>query len=971
MFVPIKVTTDYKLMQSTITLPKLLLFLKKYEISVCGICDDNLFGAVEFYFSLKKNNIKPLIGLEINYQNLPLYLYAIDYEGYQFLLKIHTLKEQRDLVEDDFLGKEHKWNVILPFQYLSVYEKIKTIFSNLFIGYTSEYEKNMAYTITSNVVFCPDLRIFWKKENDVLTLLKAIDENVSFKMFGKENYEKNSFEYYIHESIRDDKTKDFINSCNVIFKEHVNYIPIFNDSLDSTVYLRSLAKKGLLKRLRGLLNKKYEERLDYELSVIIKMGFQDYFLIVYDYVRFAKQNGILVGAGRGSAVGSLVSYCLGITDVDPMEYGLLFERFLNEERVTMPDIDIDFEESRRDEVIDYVKSKYGREKTAKIIAFSTLKCKLAVRCVGKCLDINQKVIDAFCNLLDAKISLKDNLKNKEVEYYVLNNDEIKTIFHYASLIEGLRKNTTIHAAGVVISNEPLDTIIPIHFSGSDILTGCTMEYLEELGLLKMDFLSITNLTIMKNILDLIEKNTGKKEDINKILLNDKKVMELFSNAQTNGIFQFESEGMKSFLRKLRPQNFLDLVAAIALYRPGPMDNIDVYVNRKDGKEKVVYIHPDLEPILKETYGIAIYQEQIMQILVKIGGFSFAEADIIRRAMSKKKKDVIIKYQDKFILCAQKRGYEKKIAEDIFQFILPFANYGFNKSHSVGYALFGYQMGYLKCYYKVYYIANILNMNTSSIAKTKEYLSLAKKEGIKILPPDINKSTDVYGIESGSLRLPFTVIKGLGDEAAKSIILNRQDENYKDFFDFISKNYGRSVTKKTLELLIMAGAFDLFYENHNTLKNNIDMISNYAKLQFGIEDDYVLKPVLKKYDPPTEDELRKEEYEVFGFYISNHPASQYIDNSLMKLKMISQFYGKHIKCVVLLERVKEITTKNGDKMAFLTVSDETDIGNFVVFASLMKDFYNMKIGDLMLIEGRVARRFLEYQVNINKIEKIGG
>lgn len=969
MFVPLKVTTDYSMMKSLIKVPLLIKFLKEHNISVCGICDENLFGVMEFYDECLKNDITPLIGLEVNIDKGLFYLYARGYEGYQALLKIATKKEKQNLSLDDIQKYSKCLNVIIPFNYSDSFGKFKKLFQYLYIGYTTEYEKNNALILTEKVLFCPDLKMFNLEDSIYLNILEAILENTSYSLINKKNYEKNSWQYYMNENFFDDSLKDFILSSKVEIKKDARYIPKYLDDVDSFSYLKALANKGLLKRLNGKILTNYQERLDYELNVIGKMGFADYFLIVYDYVLFAKKNGIVVGAGRGSAVGSLVSYSLGITDVDPLEYNLLFERFLNPERVTMPDIDIDFEEGRRDEVIKYVKSRYGKDNVANIMTFVTLKSKLVLRSVGKALEIYPSILDSFVNKFDAKLDLKENLKNPNIIYLVKTQENLRKLVEISLKLEGLKKHISTHAAGVVIASIPLDEVIPIHYNGSELLTGYTMNYLEELGLLKMDFLALRNLTIIKNVLDLIKINLGKKIDLNKISLNDPKVLGLFYKVETVGIFQFESVGMKNFLRKLKPTKFLDIVSAIALFRPGPMENIDTFVRRKEGKEKVIYLHPDLEPILKETYGIIVYQEQIMQILVKVGNFSFAEADLIRRAMSKKKKEIIISGEEKFLNGALKNGYDLNLAKEIYALILKFANYGFNKSHSVSYALIGYQMAYLKAYYPLYFLANLLNMSVSSTIKTKEYIALAKKYGVNVLAPLINKSTDVYEISDNSLLMPFTVIKNLGIESVKSILLERKKGKFQDFLDFVSRVYGKSVNKKTIEALIMAGALDEFKENHNTLRENIDLAINYAELKGDLDASLVMKPALIIKNDLTNEEKRKEEYSSFGFYVSNHPASKYINKSIMKLEDITKNHNNYVTCVGLLEHKKEILTKTGAKMAFLTISDETGSGNFVLFASEVNDLNSINLGDVVLVKGRVARRYMEWQININKIEKI--
>ena len=965
----LKITTDYTLMQSLIKIPTLIAFLTKNHAPVCGICDKNLFGVMEFYDACEEAKITPLIGLEVEVSSCSFYLYARGYAGYRALLKIHTQKEKEELSIYDIETHASDLNIILPYAYVEQYKEYASLFPHFYIGYTTEYEKNNAMIVTTNVLFCPDIKMFSLKDSMYLTMLKAIDTNNSYKTFAQENYEKNALQYYLDEDIKDDCLEEFIATSIVEIPKKNWYIPKYKESVDSKEFLKALANKGLKKRMQNQVPETYQERLDYELSVINKMGFADYFLIVYDYVLYAKKNHILVGAGRGSAVGSLVSYSLGITDVDPLTYHLLFERFLNPERVTMPDIDIDFEERRRDEVINYVKERYGKDKVSNIMTFGTLKSKLVLRSVGKALEIHPSILENFLDKIDPKLSLNENLQNKEIRYILENQKELLNLYQISLKLEGLKKHISTHAAGVVIASVPLDDVIPIHYNNQDLLTGYTMNYLEELGLLKMDFLALRNLTIIADILKLILENSHTHIDLNTLDLNDPRVLEIFAKAKTVGIFQFESEGMKNFLRKLKPTSFLDIVSAIALYRPGPMDNIDSFIRRKEGKERITYLHPDLEPILKETYGIIVYQEQIMQILVKVGGFSFAEADTIRRAMSKKKREIIESGEEKFLRQSTKRGYDKKIAKEIYDLILKFANFGFNKSHSVSYALIGYQMAYLRAYYKAYFIANLLNMNVSNTQKTKEYIALAKQEEIMVAPPLINQSGLTYKIEGRLLRMPLGVIKNIGIESIKNILSERAKKPFQDFFDFVARTYGKSVNRKTIEALIMAGAFTEFKENKNTLFQNLEKAINYAALTGSEEDNSILKPALIAKPAPTAEEERVYEYNSFGFYISNHPASKYLDPKIMKLEEMTSHYNQYVTCVVLLEYKKEIQTKNNEKMAFLTASDETGEGNFVVFASEMKELATVKVGDCVLIQGRVARRYMEYQINVNHIEKI--
>ena len=967
MFVPIKVTTEYNMMKSLITVPKLIRYLSENNITCCGICDQNLYGSMEFYLACKENHIKPLIGLEVTILKIKLYLYAKDYTGYKDLLKIHTLVEKKELSMSHLEMLSSHLNVVLPCDYAESFQTLKESFSNLYIGYSTELERNNSYLLTDKVVYTREISCFSKKESPYLNILKAIEENASLKEIKKESYEKNSFEDAL--GLAQDST-EFTESINIVFEPSSRHIPKYDEKIkDSFSYLKALATKGLKKRMQNNVPVKAIERLNKELSIIQKMGFADYFLIVYDYVYFAKKNHILVGVGRGSAVGSLVSYCLGITDVNPLDYNLLFERFLNPQRVTMPDIDIDFEESRRGEVVEYVKQKYGKDKVAGIMTFGTLKSKLVLRSVGKALEISMPVLESFLNIIDSKLTLKENLQNKRVVSAMQSNPDLKKLYQISMKLEGLKKHISTHAAGIVISSIPLDEIIPIHYSQGEMLSGITMNYLEDLGLLKMDFLSLRNLTIIKSILKLIEENTKKEINLNKINLNDANVLKIFAEGDTSGVFQFESEGMKNFLKKLKPQKFLDLVAAIALFRPGPMENIDTFIKRKEGKEKITYLHEDLEPVLSETYGIIVYQEQVMQILRLIGGFSYAEADIIRRAMSKKKKDIINQYEEKFILGAINKGYERNVVQEIYNLILKFANYGFNKSHSVSYAMIGYQMAYLKCYYKIYYIANILNMNVLLQEKTKEYIALGKKEGIVFQKPDINKSKDSYIIEGNLLIAPFSLIKNLGVEAIKTILEERQKGVFKDFIDFASRCYKQSVNKKTIESLIHAGCFDGLLPNHKMLLENLDNVLNYATLSSGVESMFILKPVLEEYEDFSVEEKEREELEVYGFYFSNHPASAYQDKQIMKLNSLVKNYNKYVKTVVLIDYIKEINTKTGKKMAFINANDETGKTTFVIFPNLMQTIKNLKKGDLVIIDGRVARRMSDYQINVSTIQKI--
>ncbi len=965
---PIKITSDYSLLKSMIKINDLMDYCNNHDIKTCGICDENLFGVMCFYNNCKKNNIKPLIGLDIILDNNHIYLYAKNYDGYQNLLKINTIIQERNISLLDLELYASDIIALLPYESMDLYKDINSIYKDMYITYNSDSEKKNALIMDKRVIRINNIKSLSENDAKYLNYLFLIRTGKIYNEIEFNDYKNNVYEENI--TIEELKIKEeFANKIDINIPKNKNYIPKYDANVDSYSHLVQLTNKGLNRRLNGNINKTYQERLDYELNVIKKMGFVDYFLIVYDYVLFAKKNGILVGVGRGSAAGSLVSYTLGITDIDPIKYNLLFERFLNPERVTMPDIDIDFENTKRDIVVDYVKDKYNHDNVAGIMTFGTLKSRLVLRTISKCLNVEQRIVDNFISLIDSKLTLKENLNNIKVKEMLNNNEELKKVYKISLKLEDLKRNISSHAAGVVICSEKLDSIIPICINDNEKFTGVTMEYLEDLGILKMDFLAIKNLTTIAGILGSIEKDTSKKLNLNNIDLNDDGVLKLFQNGNTIGIFQFESNGMVNFLQKLKPSKFEDLTAAIALYRPGPMENIDLFIRRKYGKEKIDYIHPDLENILKETYGIIIYQEQIMQILVKIGGYSFAEADNIRRAMSKKKKEIIEKEKNIFIEKAINNNYSKELAIKIYDMISKFANYGFNKSHSVAYAFIGYQMAYLKKYFSNYFYASLLNNVIGSESKTKEYMQEAKKLGFKILSPDINNSEKLYYVKNNNIQMPFGVIKNIGENTVNNILIERQKNKYLDFIDFTKRIYKTGINSKIISTLINASVFASFNINKKTLIENLDIVINYASLAADLDEEFIEKPEIVIKEEYSLDELRYLELISYGFYISNHPSSKYNEKDIIKHEFISNCFNKIIKTVVLIENVKSIKTKSNEDMAFVSASDETGEATYVLFNSVMKKIDNIEIKALYEITGKVAKRFDKYQINVISIRKI--
>lgn len=944
MYIPLKVTTDYTLLKSLIKVPNLISFLSEKNIDVCGICDENLYGVLEFYYACKKNNIKPIVGLDVKIDDLNVYLYAMNFDGYKNLLKIHTLKEKNELILDDLSVYKDSILCIVPFKSKELFDKLK-FFNNLYISYNNSLERLNALTITSNVLYINDLKAL--KKDDVLFfayLDKLRKEEVGM-------YEQN---YYFAPDIDLGKIDEVVSLLNLELKFNKKYIPKYKDDIDSSEFLHNLCFKGLTKRLNGKVPDIYLKRLNYELKIINEMGFVDYFLIVYDYVLYAKRHDILVGPGRGSAAGSLVSYSIGITEIDPLKYNLLFERFLNPERVTMPDIDVDFDALKREEIIEYVRNRYGDKNVALGLTFTTLKSKLVLREIGKLLKINDTLLDNFIKCINGNICLKDNLTNENIKKYLNNYNELKKLYNISMHLEGLKKNTSTHAAGVVISSTNLDEIIPIHYENNTLITGVTMDYLESIGLLKMDFLALKNLTTIKNILDEVGKDALKNID-----LNDKAVLNLFCTGKTEGIFQFETSLMRNLIRKLKPSSFNDLVASLALGRPGALEEADEYIARKNGKKEITYIHKDLEPILKDTYGIILYQEQIIAILGKIGGYSLAEADIIRRAISKKKESVINAEKEKFINGAIGKGYDRSVATLIYDLIVKFASYGFNKAHSVAYARISYDMAYLKVKYPEYFIIEMINNKDNE--KFAKLVLFLKNKGIKLEKPDVNLSHNKFYISGKELIMPLWQIKGIPENLSEKIIENRKD-GYTDFFDFVCKNK-KILNENILNTLINAEALRSFNLNERTLVENIAVALNFAE----IDDELIKKPVIIELDDYSGEVKRNNELESFGYFITNHPASKY--QNVMKLEMLEKYLFKNIKCVVLVNRISNIKTKKNENMAFISASDETGTCDFTIFPKNMNLINDLKIGDLVEINGNVSKRFDKVSIIVNNIKKV--
>lgn len=959
------VKSYYSLLSSLLSVDDIIDLNIRNGNNYAVICDNTMYGTMEFIKKCKQKGIKPVIGLELAIEDKVILCYAKDYTGYLNLVKLSTKANTSKVELTDINTYKESLIFVIPYSNRELLELITTPL--VYLGYKDEQEKNKALEITKRVVFLKECLYKEKKDANYLKYLYLIRD-------GKSIYDEVSYDLLDKEFINDRTCLEIVRDCNVTFPKASVLLPIYDcpNNLDADTYLRELAIKGLTRRLKGNVLKDYSGRLIYELSIIKKMGFSNYFLVVYDFILYAKKNNILVGPGRGSAAGSLVAYSLGITEIDPLKYDLLFERFLNPERVSMPDIDTDLPDIYREDVINYVREKYGDKKVAGIVTFSTMSAKQVLRDVARVLKIPNYKIDRLNSFIPpmGKERLDyyyqhDRLFKSEID----NDKDLKETYLIASRLEGFPRQIGTHAAGIVMCQKNLDEVLPLTKSDDMYLTSYSMNYLEELGLLKMDFLGIKNLTLIMNILKDIEENLHIKIPFYDIPLDDSKCYQLFTKAFTTGIFQFESSGMRKFLRELKPNNFEDIVAAIALFRPGPAANIDTYIKRKEGREKVTYLDNSLEPILKKTYGIMIYQEQVMQTVSYYADYSLGEADILRRAISKKKKDVLIEEEERFLRKAKALGKDENISKELFAQILKFAGYGFNRSHAVAYSMVAYKMAYLKVHYPLYFYTNLLSNVIGVESKLNEYVREVRSVKIKIVKPDINLSTSMFRVVDGKILFPFSTIKGIGVSVCKTIIKARSEE-FTDIFMAIRSLVVAGITKKQLETLILADTFRNFNYNKKTLITNLDSLYNYGELVKDLDPSLVLIPDIEIVDEYDNYLLLEQEKELFGFYISNHPATSYKTNTnAISLENLDKYFDKLVTTIVLVENIKEITTKKDDKMAFVSCSDETGSVDYTFFPKIWNNI-NIKKGNLYKIVGRVEKRYNQIQIIVNGVEELG-
>jgi len=783
----------------------------------------------------------------------------------------------------------------------------------------------------------------------------------------------------IPESI--ENTRKIVDLCNFQFELGKTQLPQFEvpSGKPPDEYLKELCYQGLEKRFGQNSKKETMERLEYELSVIKQTGFASYFLIVQDFVNWAKQNRIVVGPGRGSVGGSLVAYLLNITNVDPIKYNLLFERFLNPGRSAgLPDIDLDFADRRRNEVIGYVRQKYGQDRVAQIITFGTMAARAVIRDVGRALGYPYPLCDQIAKMIPFGQSLDETLaKISEFRQLYETDSRAQKLIEFARKLEGVARHASTHACGVVISAEPLDNICPLQHPTQDdeaIVTQYEMHSIEDLGLLKMDFLGLKNLTIIEDALAKIYKVQDKKIDIENIPLDDKTTYKLLQRGDCIGVFQLESEGMRRYLKQLKPTELEDIIAMVALYRPGPIQFIPDYIAGKHKKKKIEYLHPKLKPILEKTYGICVYQEQLMQIAQQLAGFSLSEADVLRKAIGKKIKSLLLEQKQKLIDGMKKNDIGKEISQKIWEWVLPFARYGFNRSHSCAYAQIAYQTAYLKAHYPVEFMSSLLTSEQADVERVGFLIEECKKMGIEVLPPDINESWRNFTAIPGKKQIRFGLlaIKNVGVNFVEAMVKERKERNpFQSIEDFLLRMNSKDLNKKSLESLIKTGVFDKFSER-NLLLYNLENLLEFNREdqrtkfigQKGLFDKFSLKSKiqLQKTRPATKSEKLAWEKELLGLFVSSHPLEDFkhiFEKKIIKISELNSNSNKNnrkVKIGGIISRIKKIITRNGKPMLFMNVEDLSDKIEIVVFPSVIERnptaFQENKI---VLVSGRVDNK----------------
>jgi DNA polymerase-3 subunit alpha len=1033
-FVHLHIHTEYSLLDGALKCKNLMERAKKYNFSAIGITDHGaMYGIIDFYETAKNYGIKPILGIEIyltsgsrfekTSKNNPLFhliLIAENEEGYKNLIKISTLGflegfYYKPRVDKELLSKYHRGIIALTSclkgeiptliledkieeakkkagEYQEIFGKENFYFELQDQNLQEQKKLNNTLIELSKKLSIPlvatnDVHYLEKKDaypHDVLLCIQTqttLDQKQRMRFNSDEFYFKSAEEMWeifkdIPESIKN--TKEIASRCNVNLEFDKVLLPDYKLSLEFNSpeeYLRKLAEEGLKNKYKKI-TEDLRNRLEYELKIITEKGFASYFLIIRDIVKFAKEKGIPVGPGRGSAAGCLTSYVLGITNIDPISYNLFFERFLNPERKSFPDIDLDFCDKRRDEVIQYIIEKYGKDKVAQIITFGTMAARAAIRDVGRVLKIPYPQVDKIAKVIPQNISIEEALEIiPEFRNFYESEPLYKKLIDTAKSIEGLIRHASTHAAGIVISPFPLIEYVPLQRTEAGIFTTqYSMDALAKIGLLKMDILGLRNLSVIEESVSLVERRRGIKLKIEEIPLDDEKTYQLLSSGNTLGVFQMESQGMRNLLRELKPEKIQDIIALIALYRPGPLRSgmPSDFIKRKQGIVPIVYPHPKLESILKETYGVIIYQEQVMQIANILSGFTLSQGEILMKAMSKKKPEEMEKLKDAFIEGAQKNKISKKKAEQIYELMEKFAGYGFNKSHSAAYALIAYQTAYLKANYPLEFMTALLNSVSDNLDDVAKYVRECENLNIPVLTPDINESDVNFSIVDNSIRFGLSAIKNVG-KAAEEIVKTRKREGiFSSISDFLEKVDLRVVNKKVIESLGKAGVFDSIEKNRALLLNKLDKILQDAQekkskkslaqqTSLFPEIEFEEKEVEEDSKNFSEEELLSMEKEMLGIYVSSHPlkniqdkVKKIITHNFEELSEIPD--GTDTTVVGIINSLKKIKDKNGNNMVFLQLEDLTGKGEVIVFPKIYEKCYSfLKPDKIIIVRGKINKK----------------
>ena len=1050
-FTHLHVHTEYSLLDGACRINRIAAAAKQKGFDSLAITDHGvMFGVIDFYRACKKEGIKPVIGCEVyvapksrfdktsgydRYYHMV--LLCENLTGYQNLIKLVSCGftegfYSKPRIDDELLEQHHEGLICLSAclageiprllssgNYKEAEDKARyyrDLFGrdNFFIelqDHGIDEQKRIlpnlakiANEIGVGMVATNDCHYIEKEDSKIHSILLCIQTNRTLEDPDRMEFQTEEFYMKTEQEMASifknyegaiENTHKIAERCNVEFEFGVRKLPHFDvpNNENHLDYFRRQCYKGLYRHYGDDPDQSLIDRLEYEINTISTMGFVDYYLIVNDFVQYAKSNGIPVGPGRGSGAGSLCAYCIGITAIDPIKYNLLFERFLNPERVSMPDFDIDFCNVRRGEVIDYVVRKYGEDRVAQIVTFGTMAARAAIRDVGRVMAMPYAAVDAVAKLVpfELNITIKKALAaSAELKEKYDTDPQIKTLLDYAMSIEGMPRHSGMHAAGVVITEKPVSDYVPLAKNDDNVVTQYTMTTLEELGLLKMDFLGLRNLTVIDEAEKLIKKiNPGYSPD--DVKEDDKAVFEMISRGATEGVFQFESNGMRNVLTRLKPDCIEDLIAVVSLYRPGPMNSIPTYIECRHNPQKVRYKHPLLKPILEVTYGCIVYQEQVMQVLRSLAGYSLGRADIVRRAMSKKKHDVMEREREVFINgltdddgnvvvegCLR-RGVSREIAVSVFDEMESFASYAFNKSHAAAYAAVSYKTAWLKCHYPKEYMSALLSSVLDNQNKLAVYISECKSLGIGVLPPGVNESGLGFTVDGSNIRYGLLAIKNLGRQFIEQIIAERRYKPYESLYDFCNRLYGKNMNSRAIESLIKCGAFDGLGANRRQLlqvyakiisdveyekKHSLNGQMSIFDMGLSEEEKRSSEPALPDIPEYSKSDLLQMEYQIAGMYLSGHPIDDYTEFSkAVKADLIGAmvthedkryFDGKKVSAVCIIANIKTQITKNGKLMAFVTAEDRTGSIELVVFpnvydrcASLLNE------GNAVIVRGNLS------------------